>query len=116
MSADKEHISIKEAFITKLYENVIELAEFTRERLNKYNIEELRTLENPTFQTIRDICLEVKKEIEASGDQRRRFENAEEVAGVVDHIILAIADDDNKLLIDCSYHLDQFLQMHKPTI
>lgn len=103
--------SLANALINKLYNSVIETAKYTCTTLNKKNIVELAN-NDPSFDKILEICEQLLSGLREYKDVDRSFEQAEEVVSILEEIIVAIKDDDDSVLVDCTCHLEQFLEIN----
>lgn len=104
--------SLANALINKLYNSVIETAEYTCATLNKKsNIVELAN-NDPSFDRILEICEELLESLKEYKAIDRSFEQAEEVVIILGEIITAIKDGDDSVLVDCTCHLEQFLEIN----
>jgi len=106
-------ISLKEALVEKLYGDINRVASYVCGTLRKKaSIQELKEHNDPTFEEIRDICLDLKTKLSEYDDKDNRIDRAEELITVIDEIIYAISEEDNAMIVDCICHLDQFVEMH----
>ncbi len=106
-------ISFEDALVEKLYGDINTVASYVCGTLRtKASMAELKEHNDPTFEEIRVICLELKTKLSEYDDKNNRLDRAEELITVIDEIIYAISEEDNAMIVDCICHLDQFVEMH----
>ncbi|EGR3222224.1 hypothetical protein WOB98_19465 [Vibrio parahaemolyticus] len=104
--------ALLDKLIAKLYNGVVEIAEYTCSTLNeKDNVVELAQ-NDPSFDELRRICMELLESLKEYRDVDTAFRQAEEVVTILSEIIEAISDEDHGTLIDCTCHLEQFLEIN----
>ena len=109
------NISMTEALISKLYNGVIEIAEYTCSVLNKKTTIAQLAANNPSFEEIAEICDELLVRLKEYKKTDDRFRQAEELVGILRKIVDAIPKHDNSMLIDCTFHLEQYLEINVRT-
>lgn len=105
-------VSIQDALISKLYNGVIEIANYTCATLNKKTDIVQLAKNDPSFDEIKKVCSELKNKLKKYKEVNSSFKKAEQVVDILDEIINAILVGDNCVLIDCTCHLEQFLEMN----
>lgn len=104
-------ISVQEALIAKLYNSILETADYVCLALANNNVVEL-SRHDPSFEEIKTLCEEILKAIKVHSPSDERISQVEEVITILREIIGAIPAHDNPMLVDCTCHLEQFLEMH----
>ncbi|WP_345852876.1 hypothetical protein [Shewanella algae] len=100
-----------EALIARLYRSILETAEYTLQALNENGINELRA-HDPSFEEIEKICQDIVHTLTPHGDYDQRIVNSAELVEILGSVVHAIGEGQNDLLVDCSYHLEQFLDIN----
>ncbi|NOJ01610.1 hypothetical protein F0240_17550 [Vibrio kanaloae] len=101
-----------EALIAKLYNGVIEIAEYTCTTLNKKDKIFDLAKNDPSFDEIQMLCKQLVEGLQEYRDVDSAFQQAEEVVNILSEIIEAITDHDNSVIVDCTFHLEQFLEIN----
>lgn len=107
-------ISMQEALIAKLYNGVLEIADWTCSTLIKKSVVELAE-NNPSFGEVSNACQSIISVIKEHSDTDKRIEQVEELVEILDHIVVAIPNNDNSTLVDCTCHLEQYLEINVRT-
>ncbi len=101
-----------EALIAKLYNGVIEIAEYTCTTLNKKDSIVDLASNNPSFDEIKSVCQQLVQGLQEYRNVDSAFQQAEEVVIILSEIIDAISESDNSVIVDCTCHLEQFLEIN----
>ncbi|GLQ74458.1 hypothetical protein [Vibrio penaeicida] len=104
--------ALLDKLITKLYDGVIEIAEYTCQTLNKKDNVAALAKNDPSFDELRKICSSLLVSLNQYKDVDPAFLQAEEVVSILHEIIDAISDEDHSTLVDCTCHLEQFLAIN----
>lgn len=103
---------IKEALISKLYNGVIEIAEYTCVTLNKGTSTVELAENDPSFEEIAEICKNLVHGMGVYKNVDSRFSHGQELLGILNEIIEAIPNHDSSMLVDCTCHLEQYLELN----
>ncbi len=99
-----DHISQEE--LQNLYDKLIEVIEKTSKNLYRHTIERLKRI-NPTLDEIAELCTIFITLFESKGVQHQN--SASEAVTVIREAALAVSSGDEQTVIDCAYHLEDFI-------
>ena len=99
--------------LKRLDSAITDTAHYVFEKICKWEIAQLSE-HNPSFDELasqsRGIAEFVKSAIKDGADQKV-FADFQELVEILESVAQSIVDDDNKLLIDCIAHLEQFIEI-----
>lgn len=101
---DSDEISREE--LQNLYDKLIEVIEKTSKNLYRHTIERLKRI-NPTLEEIAELCKIFITLFESKGVQHQN--SATEAVSVIREAAQAVASGDEQTVIDCAYHLEDFI-------
>lgn len=93
----------------KLFGLVLEVVDFACQALYKFSIQELRDA-NPSFDDISGLCTDFAEMFAHSAPEK--FEATDEIVDVMKSAADAINSGCDKTIVDCAYHLEDFLDRH----
>lgn len=108
------NLSMTDALIAKLYKSIMETASYTCDVLIRSSVAELAS-HDPSFSEIQRVCEGILGLIRGYSPTNDRISQVEEVVQILEEVVYAISRHDNALLVDCTCHLEQFLEMHVRT-
>lgn len=100
----EDNISPEE--LQKLYDRLIEVIEKTSKNLYRHTIERLKKI-NPTLDEIAELCSIFITLFEAKGIKHEN--SATEAVSVIKEAAIAVHSGDAQTVIDCAYHLEDFI-------
>ncbi|MEN8550651.1 hypothetical protein ABFW07_16185 [Acinetobacter soli] len=92
--------------LQKLYDKLIEVIEKTSKNLYRHTIERLKKI-NPTLDEIAELCSIFITLFEAKGIKHEN--SASEAVIVIKEAAIAVHSGDAQTVIDCAYHLEDFI-------
>ncbi|MCV6590791.1 MAG: hypothetical protein OIF57_17470 [Marinobacterium sp.] len=92
-----------------VFNMIIEVVDYACQSLYRCTISQLREA-NPTFDDIADMCSDFAGIIESHN--KEKFTAADEVIEVMKSAAQAIKSGCDATIIDCAYHLEDFLHRH----
>lgn len=104
--SDGSDDNISQDELQKLYDRLIEVIEKTSKNLYRHTIERLKRI-NPTLDEIAELCTIFITLFEAKGIKHEN--SATEAVGVIKEAALAVHSGDAQTVIDCAYHLEDFI-------
>jgi len=89
-----------------LYEKLIEIVEKTSFSLYRHTVERLKKI-NPTLEEIAELCSIFIMALESKGAQQEN--SATEAVSVIKEAAEAVRSGDERTIVDCAYHLEDFI-------
>lgn len=98
--------TISQEDLQKLYDKLIEVIEKTSQNLYRHTIELLKKI-NPTLDQIAELCEIFITLFEKNGISHEN--SATEAVVVIREAAVAVSSGDQQTVIDCAYHLEDFI-------